>query len=107
MRARLVTAEKQLVWLRQENAALNDATQEATRLRPKSAAGALGGRNNENQDLIELERQLREKNAKLTLLKSRFDQLQSKSDASKEIQTAAMQVCTAIVVIIIVLCPSP
>ena len=73
LRARLVTAEKQLVWLRQENSALSEATEEATRLRPKSA-GMVGGRDpSKDQQLVELERQLREKNAKLTLLKSRYE----------------------------------
>jgi Ca2+-binding EF-hand superfamily protein len=91
LRARLVTAEKQLVWLRQENQALQNATEVATRKKPGMGAGASAIPNAEvEKDILSLERELREKNAKITLLTSRYDQLRSKSDATKEIQQNSM-----------------
>ncbi|ETW06803.1 hypothetical protein H310_02954 [Aphanomyces invadans] len=83
LKARMVTAERQVVQLQRENDNLKDAL---------AARSHHAHNNNSDHDSVEhLQRELRDRQAQLVILNARFDNLESKAMAEREIQEKTLE----------------
>ncbi|EQC26389.1 hypothetical protein SDRG_15734 [Saprolegnia diclina VS20] len=88
LKARLVTAERRLLQLQQENEALKRAADDHddhgdNNLRHRSHLGSV--------EVEQLQRELRDRQAQLVILNARFDNLESKAVAEREIQEKTLE----------------
>ncbi len=92
LRSRLHNAEQQNQRLTRENSKLrqNSASSSSGRLPPAAPSASSASHGLVSGDVLELQRELRNKDAQLTLLNSRFEHLESRSRAAQEIHNKTL-----------------